>query len=144
MKTYTEVLMNPVPGGHRWYKSDPNLPLMHYEAKHKTENIYILWMETKMMRKRVTLPCALIEEGSALIFKSSSNFATGKENSMLLKRWSLFVSPQNINTDWDVTFLEKEEFLEKYKNLQPTGSKEETLPELLEENTIDTDEDSEI
>ena len=42
MKAYTDVLINKVEGGHKWWRPDPDMPLMHYEAKHKTENIYII------------------------------------------------------------------------------------------------------
>lgn len=141
MKTYTEVLINTVEGGHKWYRADPALEVMHYEAKHKTEDMFIMWMEARLMRRRCTLPCLLVENGQPLVFKSDAKFANSGKNAMLMKRWSLFVTPKNIITDWEVKPLSKEEFLNKFKMAQ-TGelfedgenTKEETDIEDKEEN----------
>lgn len=140
MKAYTDVLINKVEGGSKWYKADPYLALKHYEAKHKTEDIYIMWMETKMMRRRCALPCVLAEDGDALVFKASKSIAVAQENADILKRWSLIVTPENILTDWDVNELEQEEFSKKYKMIQNGelyGKKEEAdETEETEENDI--------
>lgn len=131
MKAYTDVLINKVEGGHKWYRPDPDLPVMHYEAKHKTENIYIMWMETRMMRRRCALPCILIEDGDPMVFKPSKSIGAGQENAAMLKRWALLVTPQNIDTEWIVAEVEKDVFAERYKkaqdgslfaNLTPAGS----------------------
>lgn len=135
MKSYTEVLINKVEGGSKWYKADPDMELRHYEAHHKTEDIFIMWMETKMMRRRCALPCVLVEDGDALVFKASKSIAVAQENAGILKRWSLIVTPDNIETDWDITAMEKEEFAQKYKMIQNGelyGKKDEEAEEAEE------------
>lgn len=113
MKSYTEVLINRVPGGHKWWRPDPKMVQSYYEARHKTEDIYALWMEAKLVSKRVTLPCVLCESGDVMVYGSGPEYYKG--NSMVIKRWSLFFTPSNIETDYVVSTVDPEEFKAKYK-----------------------------
>ena len=80
MKAYTDVLINKVEGGHKWWRPDPDMPLMHYEAKHVSDNIYIMWMETRAMRRRCAYPCVIVEDGDVMVFKPSKSIGAGAEN----------------------------------------------------------------
>ena len=113
MKSYTQVLINKVPGGHKWWRPDPKMEQSYYEARHKSEDIYALWMEAKLMTKRVTLPCVLCESGDVMVYGSGAEYY--KQNSMVIKRWSLFISPSNIETDFVVNTVDPEVFKAKYK-----------------------------
>ena len=138
MKQYTEILINKPEGGHKWYKSDPPMDIKHYEAKHNTENIYLLWMETRMMRRRCALPCALVEDGEALVCRRGG-FAASKENVNLIRRWNLLVNPAEIDTAWTVNELDKEKFREIYKKFQdgPAPKNEEAEEKKQEEENTE-------
>ncbi|MBQ7086771.1 MAG: hypothetical protein IJM96_04770 [Clostridia bacterium] len=138
MKAYTDVLINKVEGGHKWWRPDPDMPLMHYEAKHKTDNIYIMWMETRAMRTRCAYPCLIIEDGDLMVFKPSKSIGAGQENAAMLKRWALLVTPQNIETEWIVGEVDKDVFAERYKKAQDgtllEGMKQAEEAPAIEEN----------
>lgn len=118
MKAFTDVLINKVEGGHKWWRADPDMPLMHYEAKHVSDNIYIMWMETRAMRKRCAYPCVIIEDGDVMVFKPSKSIGAGAENAAMLKRWALLVTPKNIETEWIVGEVEKDIFADRYRRAQ--------------------------
>lgn len=139
MKTNTNILINTVPGGQKWYKSCPAMPTKYYEAIHHTDNIYLLWMESKLLMHRRTFPCVMIEDGSVLVFRGATSFKKSGENVTLIKRWNLFVSPQNIHSEFDVSELSAEDFREKFQKAQSNS----LLPKDEPEDIIDEDDDAE-
>ena len=79
-----------------------------------------------------------------MVFKPSKSVAAGAENAAMLKRWALFVTPQNIETDWIVNEVEKDVFAERYKKAQDgslfegmkpaeEGEAEETVEEAVDD-----------
>ena len=86
----------------------------HYAARHKVDDIYILWIEAVQFGKTNCYPCVLEEKGDAMVYLSGNH----TKNKEMLKRWNLFVTPQNINREFDVSELDKHEFQKIYRRYQ--------------------------
>ncbi len=90
----------------------------YYKARHKTEDISIMWIESKRFGKTDCYPCVFDEYGDPMVYHGGTVVGSKKKNAELIVRWKLFVTPQNINTEYDVTEMTAEQFFTAFKKYQ--------------------------
>lgn len=113
----------------------------YYGAKHHTEEIYLLWIESVRFGKCFCFPCVLDEAGDPLVYFTGGDAEDKRRNGMLIQRWNLFVNPENIQTDYNVEELEPTDFQSKYdqykkffrqRQQEGIGAEAELLPDAKE------------
>jgi len=112
MKYYTPPLMNEVKQRKKvkaFFFGDSRRNA-YYEARHKTDNVYLLWIEGIYFGKVICYPC-VIERGSELQVFENSNLPVSKENNdRLVEDWLRLVCPENVREEYEVKELDAKDF----------------------------------
>lgn len=86
-----------------------------YRARHRTENIRLLWMEAARWGTIYCYPCALETEDEILVFETGAALDCKENNARLVKKWTGLVNQENIVTDYEVEELKKDDFYDLFK-----------------------------
>ena len=86
----------------------------YYRARHKTDDVLLLWLEASQFGKLQCFPCVLEEQGDPMVFEVMKGVNTKMRNADLVQRWGLFATPQNINEEYEVEEMEKEAFYQLF------------------------------
>ena len=112
MKYYTPPLMNEVKQRKKlkaFFFGDSRRNA-YYEARHKTDNVYLLWIEGIYFGKVICYPC-VIERGSVLQVLENSNLPVSQENNdRLVEDWLRLVCPENVREEYEVKELDAKDF----------------------------------
>ena len=112
MKYYTPPLMNEVKQRKKlkaFFFGDSRRNA-YYEARHKTDNVYLLWIEGIYFGKVICYPC-VIERGSVLQVFENSNLPVSQENNdRLVEDWLRLVCPENVREEYEVRELDAKDF----------------------------------
>lgn len=112
MKYYTPPLMNEVKQRKKlkaFFFGDSRRNA-YYEARHKTDNVYLLWIEGIYFGKVICYPC-VIERGSVLQVFENSNLPVSQENNdRLVEDWLRLVCPENVREEYEVKELDAKDF----------------------------------
>ena len=112
MKYYTPPLMNEVKQRKKlkaFFFGDSRRNA-YYEARHKTDNVYLLWIEGIYFGKVICYPC-VIERGSVLQVFENSNLPVSQENNdRLVEDWLRLVCPENVREEYEVKELDAKGF----------------------------------
>ena len=91
-----------------------NRAATYYEAQHKEESVYALWIESGMFGRLRCFPCVLDEAGDFLVYEPIKAPETMEENRTLIQRWPLFLTKQTAE-EYRIRELEHEQFNEIYQ-----------------------------
>ena len=119
MKNYTPVLVNtskPKFTFKTFFLGSAAAKNYYYCARHKTDDIYILWIETTRFGTSFCFPCVLDEQGDAMVYVSGRGLKQRNANSAMIARWNLFVKPGNFAEEFDLKELTPADFHEEYGN----------------------------
>lgn len=112
MKYYTAPLMNEVKQRKKlkaFFFGDSRRTA-YYEARHKTENVYLLWIEGIYFGKVICYPC-VIERGSELQVFENSNLPVSQENNdRLVADWQALTDPDTFREVYEVKELDSKDF----------------------------------
>ena len=86
-----------------------------YRARHRTDNIRLLWMEAARWGTVYCYPCALETEDEILVFETGAALDCKENNARLVKKWTGLVNQENIVTDYEVEELKKDDFYDLFK-----------------------------
>lgn len=141
MKNYTHSLVNSEKAK-RSLKSlflgSTSTKPKYYEAFHKTEDIYALWLEAERFGTWLCFPCVLEEDGDPMIYISSGGKGKRMSNAAMINRWSIMMSRKELEEHFDVSELTPDNFgkiYSKYKETALLGSGES--PDASHEDTDD-------
>ena len=112
MKYYTVPLMNEVKQRKKikaFFFGDSRRTI-YYQATHKTEDIFIMWIEGLYFGKVTCYPCVLKQGEETLVFESGKLDISQENNDNLIQRWNLVTSPETIREEYDVVEMEKNAF----------------------------------
>ncbi len=112
MKYYTEPLVNEIKNKKRFtsFFLGDSRRTSYYQATHRENGTYLLWIEGINWGKTITYPCVLIQGPETLVFEQGSLEISKINNQQLVDRWQTVVDARRIRTEYDVTELEKQEF----------------------------------
>ena len=112
MKYYTEALMNEVKPKKRFtsFFLGDSRRTCYYQATHRENGTYLLWIEGINWGKVITYPCVLIQGPETLVFENGSLDISKQNNQQLVERWAAAAQPATFREEYDVTTLEKQEF----------------------------------
>ena len=66
-----------------------------YEARHRENTFYLLWMESPRMGALTAFPCVLAEKDRApMVFDPGRNSAADQNNEAFLRRWDELSLPE--------------------------------------------------
>ena len=86
-----------------------------YRARHRTDNIRLLWMEAARWGTIYCYPCALETEDEILVFETGAALDCKENNARLVTKWTGLVNQENIVTDYEVEELKKDDFYDLFK-----------------------------
>lgn len=86
----------------------------YYSARHKTEDIYILWIETARFGKSYCFPCVLEEQGDPMVYITGRGSAQNAKNNALVQRWGLFVTPASFEENYNCEEMTSDNFYTEY------------------------------
>lgn len=112
MKYYTEPLVNEVKQKKRFasFFLGDSRRTCYYEATHRENGTYLLWIEGMNWGKVITYPCVLIQGPDTLVFENGSLDISKQNNQQLVERWEACARPATFSQEYEVTSLEKQEF----------------------------------
>lgn len=90
----------------------------YYEARHKTRDIYLLWIEAPHFGKTLTYPCILRMDGVLRAFENGGMDINKRNNDELITIWEQVVDEQRLKTEYTYVELEKKEFNSLFKTQQ--------------------------
>ena len=90
----------------------------YYEARHKTRDIYLLWIEAPHFGKTICYPCALRMDGHLRAFENGNLEINKQNNDELVAAWDQVVDAQRVKEEYTVTELEKKDFNSYFKLYQ--------------------------
>ena len=117
MKNYTPVLVNtskPKWSLKTFFLGSSAAKNYFYCARHKTDDIYILWIETTRFGNSFCFPCVLDEQGDAMVYLTGRGLKNSTQNSAMIQRWNLFVKPSTFEAEFDCKELTPADFHEEY------------------------------
>lgn len=120
MKYCTEALINEVRKKNKikaFFLGDSRRTC-YYEARHKTRDIYLLWIEAPHFGKTLTYPCILRKDGVLRAFENGNLEINKQNNDELVTVWEQVVDAQRIKEEYTVTELEKKDFNSAFKDQQ--------------------------
>lgn len=120
MKHCTEALVNEVKKKKKvlaFFLGDSRRTC-YYEARHKTRDIYLLWIEAPHFGKALCYPCILRMDGVLRAFENGGMDINKKNNDELITIWEQVVDAQRIKTEYTYVELEKKEFNSLFKTQQ--------------------------
>lgn len=97
----------------------------YYKARHRTEDIFVLWLEASQFGKLQCFPCVLEEQGEPMVYEVMKGVNTKIRNAELVQRWPLFVTPQNIQEEFDVEEMSKSDFFDLFGEYRRKGVQNE-------------------
>jgi hypothetical protein len=97
----------------------------YYKARHRTDDIFVLWIEASQFGKLQCFPCVLEEQGEPMVYEVMKGVNTKMRNAELVQRWPLFVTPQNIQEEFDVEEMSKSDFFELFGEYRRKGVQKE-------------------
>ena len=86
----------------------------YYQARHKHDDVFLLWIEASQFGKLQCFPCVLEESGDAMVFEVMKGLDAKARNASLVQRWGLFATPENIREEFEITEMEKNEFYQLF------------------------------
>ena len=112
MKYYTEALMNEVKQKKRFtsFFLGDSRRTCYYQATHRENGTYLLWIEGMNWGKVITYPCVLIQGSDTLVFENGNLDISKQNNQQLVERWEAAARPDTFRAEYEVTTLEKQEF----------------------------------
>lgn len=115
MKYYTEALVNEVKKKKRFssFFLGDSRRTCFYQATHREEGTFLLWIEGIHLGKVITYPCVLIRGAETLVFENGSLDISKENNQVLIETWQTVVDPQKLG-EYDVTPMEKAAFHELF------------------------------
>ncbi len=116
MKYYTEPLVNEVQKKNRFkafFLGDARRTCF-YQATHKENGTYLLWIEGINWGKTICYPCVMIQGAETLVFENSNLDMSKENNQVLIDRWQAAVDGQRIQTEYEVSEMDKNEFHEVF------------------------------
>ena len=90
----------------------------YYEARHKTRDIYLLWLEASRFGKVICYPCILRKDGELRAFENGNLQINKQNNDELVTVWEQVVDAQRIKEEYTVTELDRKDFNEAFKTQQ--------------------------
>ena len=117
MKTYTPVLVNrkkPKFSFKTLLLGSSAAKNYYYCARHKTEDIYIMWIESTRVGNTFCFPCVLDEAGDAMVYLTDKNREVRAKSAAMIQRWNLFVKPSSFEEEYSLGELAPKEFHEEY------------------------------
>lgn len=124
MKFFTPALINSAKTS-RSFKAiffGHSMATSYYQARHKKEDIYILWIEAARFGKVHCYPCVLDEAGDAMVFSTTSSPSSARANADLITRWNLFVNPATFAEEYVVDEINKKKYNIIFGDYQTLGS----------------------
>lgn len=97
----------------------------YYRGRHKTDDIFILWIEASQFGKLQCFPCVLEEQGDPMVYEVMKGVGTKARNAELVQRWPLFVTPENIQEEFDVEEMNKNDFFALFGEYRQKGVQKE-------------------
>ena len=120
MKYCTEALINEVRKKNKikaFFLGDSRRTC-YYEARHKTRDIYLLWIEAPHFGKTLTYPCILRKDGVLRAFENGNLEINKQNNDELVTVWEQVVDEQRLKTEYTYNELEKKDFNLVFKTQQ--------------------------
>ncbi len=120
MKYCTEALVNEVKKKNKvkaFFLGDSRRTC-YYEARHKTRDIYLLWIEAPHFGKALCYPCVLRMDGVLYAFENGNMDINKQNNDQLVTLWEQVVDEQRLKAEYTVTELEKKDFNSAFKTQQ--------------------------
>ena len=120
MKYCTEPLVNEVKKKNKikaFFLGDSRRAC-YYEARHKTQDIYLLWIESPHFGKTLTYPCILRKDGVLYAFENGSMSINKENNEALVTLWEQVVDEQRLKTEYTYIELDKKDFNNAFKDQQ--------------------------
>ena len=142
MKYCTEALINEVKSKNKlkaFFFGDSRRNC-YYEARHKTRDIYLLWIEASQFGKVICYPCILRMDGVLRAFENGNLEINKQNNNEMISIWEQVVDAQRIKEEYTVTELEKKEFNTSFKTQQKEHLDAE-IAKMLEMEMEDMNED---
>ena len=104
MKYYTEALVNDKKKKRvsAFFLGDRRRT-SYYQARHREEDLYLLWIEGIHLGKMICYPCVLERGAEQMVFENGSLDISKQNNQELVDAWIQTVNPENILTDFEVT-----------------------------------------
>ena len=90
----------------------------YYEARHKTQDIYLLWIEAPRFGKTLTYPCIMRKDGVLYAFENGNMSINIENNDKLVQLWNDIVDPDILKRDFDLKTLEAKEFNATFRKYQ--------------------------
>lgn len=137
MKNFTPVLVNT--GKQKmsfktFFLGSAAAKSYYYCGRHKTDDIYIMWIEASRFGTSYCYPCVLDEQGDPMVYMPGKGLSNKTKNAAMVQRWNLFVQPATFRQEFDVGELTPEEFHKEY-----AGYKNQMLEELLDEEAAEAE-----
>lgn len=98
----------------------------YYKARHKSDDILVMWIEASQFGKLQCFPCVLEEQGDPMVFEVMKGVNTKMRNAELVQRWPLFVTPENIK-DFEVEEMSKADFFALFGEYRKKGVQKEII-----------------
>ncbi|MBR6573475.1 MAG: hypothetical protein IKK61_00585 [Clostridia bacterium] len=120
MKYCTEALVNEVRKKNKikaFFLGDSRRTC-YYEARHKTRDIYLLWIEAPHFGKTLCYPCILRMDGVLRAFENGNLEINKQNNDELVTVWEQVVDEQRLKTEYTYNELEKKDFNLVFKTQQ--------------------------
>ena len=94
----------------------------YYEARHRENALYLLWMEYTRFGVLLAYPCVLAEpDREAMFFDTSANPMAEENNAHFLARWDALDLPEKRDS-LDIRSLKEKEFRELYRKYRSGGA----------------------
>lgn len=115
MKYYTDALVNEVKKKKRFssfFLGDSRRNCF-YQATHREDGTFLLWIEGIHLGKVISYPCVLIRGAETMVFENGSLDISKENNRVLIETWQAAVDPRRIG-EYEVTPMEKGAFHELF------------------------------
>lgn len=115
MKYYTEALVNEVQKKKRFisFFLGDSRRTCFYQATHREDGTFLLWIEGIHLGKVIAYPCVLIRGAETLVFENSNLEISKENNRVLIETWQAAVNPHTL-AEYEVTPMEKADFHELF------------------------------
>lgn len=88
----------------------------YYAARHKTENIYLLWIQCNRFGTLQSYPCVLSEPDGLMVYMTEKAFK--EKNHSMVERWALLANPETFARNFDYNELMPRDFNNEYNKYQ--------------------------
>lgn len=135
-KDYCECLVGAKPEKKlKYFLLGSQRSTMYYEARHRSKNIHLMWMESPRWGEVRCYPCVLETDEGTLVYQSSALDECRDNNYRLAETVSANFNRENIVTDFLVTQLEAKAFNEEFRRYRKEDL-ERAIAEAERENGI--------